>query len=176
MESLKEPKSLLTVANLVGLIATSAYFYKQNEMLKEELMRVSQLTDSLSKRMDKVEEHKTAQTEMVKKLHLNVKDMQREINYVDVEGIEDQINTIIHTLEQSQIPLETGGLQNRKIPSKHPLPSRSAKSADYRKRGSRREEMPKKRDTHTLVPDYEFGDEDYGDAEDLVAQVRKNYE
>ena len=116
MESLKHPGTVISTVSLVGLLGTSAYFYKKIGDLEEELNKFSDVVIRMDRTVNQ-EESTKAQLESVTgavrkfgQTLAEVKEMLDGINLATTEN-ERKIRAIIERLAEEDIEVD---LKNKK--------------------------------------------------------------
>ena len=110
MEKLKDPAMLLAVANSIGIVGTTAYFYKQLEAMRLDMVKMSQTLTGVIKKLSEIDKGSQSRDEA---LHL-LGDQMKRINqhledvpsFENLENIEMDLNEIVTVLEENEIPVE----------------------------------------------------------------------
>jgi hypothetical protein len=133
METLKDPAMLLSVANSIGIVGSIAYFYKQQEAQRLEMVKISQTLTVLLKKMaefEKNDQHKSetihALSEQIKRFndqidrmptldHINNIDdqIERMPTFDDINNVDIDLTEIIEVLAQKDIKIERPSLSYR---------------------------------------------------------------
>lgn len=121
MEKFKDPAMLLSVANSIGIVGTTAYFYKQLESVRTDLMRTSQAIVALTRKlgeMEKADQHQSETlrqvNEQIKRINETLADMPSFDNIADVES---DLSEIVAVLDENSIIVERPSQLGRQIRS-----------------------------------------------------------
>jgi len=137
MEKLKEPAMLLSVANSIALVGTTAYFYKQLEAIRLDMIKMSQTLTGVVRKISEMEKGEQRKGEALHTLNDQVKRINQQIDdlpsFDNFDNIDLDIDEIIAILEENNITIER--------PSKI---QRIRRSGD--RRNPRREEIEDKRE------------------------------
>lgn len=198
MEKLKEPAMLLSVANSIGLVGTTAYFYKQLEVVRVDMIKMSQTLQSVLRKlsdMDKAEQNKGEAlhilNDQIKRINDQLEDMP-SINEID--GVDLDLSEIVSVLSENNIQVErpsqnirhtrrSGDRKHRKEvevedrdrrkpgrgPSESGRTARSDSSRDYEKQTHRSANMP----TREVRGGQHRQEPTHDDDEDIIGEVRR---
>lgn len=115
MEKLKDAAMLLSIANSIGLVGTTAYFYKQIEAVRLDMVKMSQtMTGVLRKlsEMEKGDQHKTealhALNDQIKRINDQIDDLP---SFDSMDNIDLDLTEIIAVLEDNNIQVDRPSLQ-----------------------------------------------------------------
>jgi len=107
MDRLKEPEMMLSVANSVGLVGVTAYFYKQLEAMRMDMNKISQALRSVISKVAEIEKGDQNKSETLHMLNDQVKLISDEIkDFPSFDDVDLDLSEIIHTLEEHDIPVE----------------------------------------------------------------------
>lgn len=111
MDKLKDPALVVSVVDLVGLIGLAGYFYKQNEYLKEDILKISNSLDATISKLREIEKKNDVTCEGLQLLNDQVKttkhNMNNSPNYTDIDNIENNIENIMRGLKDNNINVES---------------------------------------------------------------------
>ena len=137
MDKLKEPGMVLSVANSIGLVGITAYFYKQNEALKLEMLKLTQTLTGVIRKISDMEKGDQNKSDVLHTLHDQIKSINEKLE--DMPNIETDLTELFTTLED-----EHGILVERPSLDYNP---RQSKRGSSRKHNSRRNDPPPQKST-----------------------------
>ena len=137
MEKLKDPAIMLSVANMVGLVGTTAYFYKQLESLRADMVALSRTMQTVVKKLDEVQRTDQRKSELVNELDREVSRMSELVNELPSFELTDNID---RDLEEVYKVLGDNGMGADR-PSQE-RSRRGSRSAGHRDRERERESRP----------------------------------
>lgn len=107
MEKFKEPVSLLTLVNSVGLLGTSAYFYKQLEGVRSDMTKMSQTITGLLRKVTELEKNEQNKGEGLHTLSDQVKRIHEQLEdaptYNMLDDLEMDLSEIVSVLGEKSI-------------------------------------------------------------------------
>lgn len=129
MEKLKDPAMLLSVANSIGIVGSTAYFYKQLETMRAEMVKMSQVLTTVLRKVAEVEKGDQHKNETIHALSEQIKRLNEQIERIPtfehIDNIDVDISEIIDVLCENNIPVER--------PSQAPRGRRSGDRRDPRR-------------------------------------------
>ena len=138
MNELKKPTSLLAGTNIIFSVGSFIYFCKRFEQLLLENVEINKTLLKMKKDLAENNNNDKQQDELLKNMHKEFKMIKENMGKIDEYKLEDEIKTIMDTLEANDIPIKSSK-KNRK--SKKYRGS-SSESLEY-------DDLPKRR---TLTP------------------------
>jgi len=146
MESIKHPGTILATIDAVALIGVTAYFYKQNQALQAEVIKLTESQAALAKKileLQTVAQQLPAMVELIKQLQATSGKTTNSLKQLGVEVIDR-----LDELEESSEGLASTLADNGFVPAE-PKPQykgrptkRGAKRPDVKKRWQIEEEQP----------------------------------
>ena len=105
MESLKRPEMLLSTANTAGLIGITIYFYRQIEIIKTEMTKISSHVSNLAKKLNEVQQG----NQQIPQLGQAIENINSNISYInhtmnetptfdDIDNMEASLQAIVKAL------------------------------------------------------------------------------
>jgi TolA-binding protein len=117
MEKLKDPAMLLSVANSIGLVGTTAYFYKQLEAIRLDMVKMSQTLTGVLRKLSEMEKGEQHKGEALHTLNDQIKHINEQIeelpSFDTVDNIDFDLSEIITVLEEHNIRVERPSQQQR---------------------------------------------------------------
>lgn len=146
MEKLKDPAMLLAVANSIGIVGTTAYFYKQLESLRLDLVKMSQSFTAVVRKVSEMEKGHQHNNEALHTLNDQIKGInQRLSELASLDNFEDMdvdIDEIISILTDHNINIERPSQSSRRRSGDRRPPSHRLDNED--RRDNRREITPRR--------------------------------
>lgn len=198
MDKLKDPAMALSLANTAGLVGVTAYFYKQMEAMRADMIKVSQTLGGVVKKVTEMEKGDQNQREALHTLNNQIKDMTASLKEMpsinDFEDLNYDMQEVMDVLAESGMSLDfpsetrTPKVRRQKSSSRsssrnrHRVPSPVSARPVRARRGhedSSERSSSRNRRTQTRRPvvaperSRSSSDED-DDDEDLINQVRKH--
>lgn len=126
MEKLKDPAMLLSVANSIGIVGSTAYFYKQQEALRLEMVKFSQTLTVVLRKLAEIEKNDQHKSDTIHTLSEQIKrfndqlermptfdtitdidnQLERVPTFDDIDNIDLDITDIIEALALKEIRVE----------------------------------------------------------------------
>jgi len=111
VDRLKDPATLLSVVDAIGLVGATYYFYKQNESLRADMQKMSQSIGAMVKKLGELEKTSQQNVEAVRVLNEQIKPINEQMKQfsdtiTDMSGMEEDLEMITATLEKHNIPIE----------------------------------------------------------------------
>lgn len=110
MEKLKDPAMLLSVANSIGLIGTTAYFYKQLEAIRLDMVKMSQTLTGVLRKISEMEKGEQNKSEALHVLNDQIKRINEQIDELPsfdaIDNMDIDLSEIIAVLEENNISVE----------------------------------------------------------------------
>jgi hypothetical protein len=107
MEKLKDPAMLLSIANSIGLVGTTAYFYKQIEAIRSDMVKISQTLTGVLRKITEMEKGEQNKSEVLHTLTDQIRHINEEINALPLPGTIDNMDLdlteILAVLEEHDI-------------------------------------------------------------------------
>lgn len=133
MEKLKDPAMLLSVANSIGLIGTTAYFYKQLEAIRLDMVKMSQTLTGVLRKISEMEKGEQNKSEALHVLNDQIKRINDQIDELPsfdaIDNMDIDLSEIIAVLEENNIPVErpsqlqrTRRSGDRRVPNRRNAP------------------------------------------------------
>lgn len=145
MERLKDPAMLLSVANSIGLVGTTAYFYKQLESIRLDMVKMSQTLTGILRKLTELEKGDQHKNEALHSLNDQIKRINDQIDdlptFDNFDNMDLDLSELFAALEENNIPIERPSLIQR-----------SRRSGDRRgssRRQSVESDVDDRRDTST---------------------------
>lgn len=130
MEKIKDPAMILSIANSVGLVGITAYFYKQLEAIRADMIKMSSVLTGALRKLSEMEKGEQGKSEALHTLNDQIKRINESIEQLPTfESVDDMgadLSEIVQTLSDNNINVE--------LPSYNPRPRRSGD-----RRGPRRQ-------------------------------------
>ena len=132
MEKLKDPAMLLSVANSIGLVGSTAYFYKQLEAVRIDMVKMSQTLTAVLRKISEMEKGEQHKSETVHALSDQIKRLNEQIerlpSFDHVDNLDLDLSEIVEILAENNITVER--------PSQAPRGRRSGDRRDPYRRES----------------------------------------
>jgi TolA-binding protein len=110
MEKLKDPAMMLSVANTVGLVGTTVYFYKQHEAIRLDMIKMSQTLQGVLRKIAEMEKGEQHKGEALHTLNDQIKRINDEIEDIsqlgDVENLKMDLSEVVAVLSENNINVE----------------------------------------------------------------------
>jgi TolA-binding protein len=110
MEKLKDPAMILAITANIGVVGTSAYFYKQLEAIRADLVKMSQTLTGVVRKLAEMEKGDQHKGEALHTLNDQVKNINQAIedlpSFESIDNLDIDLNEIIAVLEENNIPIE----------------------------------------------------------------------
>ena len=110
MEKLKDPAMLLSVANSIGLVGSTAYFYKQLEAIRLDMVKMSQTLTAVLRKVAEIEKGEQHKSETVHALGDQIKRLNEQIerlpSFGDFDNIDLDLTEIVDVLMENNISIE----------------------------------------------------------------------
>lgn len=139
MEKLKDPAMLLSVANSIGIVGTTAYFYKQLETMRLDMIKMSQTIQGMVRKLSELEKGDQNKSEALHTLTDQVKRTHEQLEDIpslsELDNLDVDLGEIVAVLEENNIKVERPS-QNIRL---------TRRSGD-RKATPRRDPEPEERD------------------------------
>lgn len=183
---MKDPAMLLSIVSLVGLVGNTAYFYKQLESIRLDMVKMSQTLTGVLRKLSELEKGDQHKSEALHALNDQVKHINEQIDYLpsfdSMENMELDISELVAVLEENNIQVERpseqtksrrGGSRRHKRESSDDR-RRPVRSRDFDSRSSRLSSRDSTRDSarehRASIPRTEPA---YDDDADLIGEVRR---
>lgn len=109
MEKLKDPSMLLSVANSIGIVGITAYFYKQIEAQRLDLIKMSQTLSAITRKLTEMEKGEQNKGEVLHTLNDQIKTINQQLenmpSFDTFNNVDDDLSEIIAVLEENNIPV-----------------------------------------------------------------------
>jgi hypothetical protein len=110
MEKLKEPAMLLSVANSIGLVGTTAYFYKQLEAVRLDMVKMSQTLQGVLRKLSEIEKGDQNKGEALHTLNDQIKRINDQLEDIpsinEIDGFDLDLSEIVTILSENSIQVE----------------------------------------------------------------------
>ena len=105
MDKFKDPAMLLSIADAVGLVGVTFYFYKQLESMRSDLTKTNQSVSGILHKLNEMEKGDRNRNETLQTLNEEVRRLGYELE--DLSSMEDildeDLEEIIKVLEKNNI-------------------------------------------------------------------------
>lgn len=134
MEKVKDPAMVLAIVNSVGLIGTSAYFYKQLEAVRTDMVKITQTLSSLARKVSEIEKHDQGKGEAMHALNEQIKNLNDCVeglpSFTDFDNLNIDLDALVETLGDNEIEVVRPSLEPKSRPQRYdnrrqPPPSRT---------------------------------------------------
>lgn len=136
MEKLKDPAMLLSVANTIGLVGTTAYFYKQLEAIRLDMIKMSQTITGVVRKLAEIEKGEQHKGEVLHTLNDQIKRINQQIeelpSFDSIDNLDVDMNELVATLEEHNIIIERPSQVQRPRRSGDRRPRRTDDTDDRR--------------------------------------------
>ena len=110
MEKLKDPAMLLSVANSIGIVGITAYFYKQLEAQRLDLIKLSQTLTAVTRKVAEMEKGEQNKGEALHALNNQIKEVNQQLenmpSFDPIDNFDLDLNEIITVLEENNILID----------------------------------------------------------------------
>lgn len=165
MDKIKEPMTLLTVGNTVGLVCIAAYYYKQTEELERKIALLDEKITALSTRQAHVDKELRDKVEGNEFAARALKKLNTEVGGAPNHQLYDDISELYDALAQKDIVVERPSQRPKKQPKKRGGRDRYQEDDDYDYRRPQR--------SHDKKPKVQYEEDDEEDEDDMVNHVRQ---
>jgi len=198
MERLKDPTMLLTIANTIGIVGSTAYFYKQMEAMRLDMIKISQTLTACARKIGELEKADQHKGESLRTLNDEVKRINQQIesipSFETIDGLDADLDEIVSVLDASditvdrpsQIPRQRIGKRrtedndDRRDNSRRPARStnvredknRTETNRDQNRRAPRRESNRETRNTQPRHDSRTEPSANVDDDADLIGEIR----
>ena len=115
MEKLKDPAMLLSVANSIGLVGTTAYFYKQLESVRIDMVKMADSLKAIARKMSEMEKGDQHKNDALHTLNDQVKridELVQELpSFEAMDNVDLDLSELYTVLEDNNIVIERPSLQ-----------------------------------------------------------------
>ena len=140
MDKLKDPAMILAVTANIGVVGTSAYFYKQLESMRADIIKLSQTVNGLVRKSTEIEKGDQNKAEALYALNDQIKRINQVVDDFSLteENIGTDLEEIIAVLGENNIQVERPSQAGRRLRSgdRRDRPRRGEE--EERSRGDRR--------------------------------------
>lgn len=189
MEKIKDPAMLLAIVNSVGLVGTTAYFYKQLESIRADMVKFSQTLTGVLRKLSEIEKGDQHKNEALHTLNDQVKRINEQIEdlptFDAMDNMDMDLSELVAVLEENNIQVDRpsqekvkskrGGRHKRKN-SDFEDRRRVPRSRDFDSRSSRLSSRDSTRDSsrdHRVQLSRTEPAMSYEDDADLIGEVRR---
>ena len=127
MDKYKEPAMLLSTANSIAIVGTSAYFYKQMEAIRTDIIKISQTLTTVVKKVNELDKNDQGRNESLRILNEDIKQLNGSVSdlpsFEELENVNQDVEEIVATLSEKDIKIA--------------LPSKEIRQPVIKYRGSR---------------------------------------
>jgi len=110
MEKIKDPAMLLSIANSIGLVGITAYFYKQIEAQRLDLLKLSQTLTVMAQKMTVTEKEDQGRKEALHVLNNQIREINQNLENVPTfefaDNMDYDLNEIIDALNEAGINVD----------------------------------------------------------------------
>jgi cell fate (sporulation/competence/biofilm development) regulator YmcA (YheA/YmcA/DUF963 family) len=110
MEKFKDPAMLLSVANSIALVGTTAYFYKQLEATRLDLGKVAQTLQGVLRKLSEMEKNEQHKGEALHTLNDQIKRINEQLEEMpslnETDNMDMDLSEIIAVLSENSIVVE----------------------------------------------------------------------
>ena len=105
MEKFKDPAMLLSIADAVGLVGVTFYFYKQLEILKSDIAKTDQNVKKIIAKIGEIEKGDQNHNESLKTLTGQMENISYDLDNLTNQGdeLDEDLEVIIRKLEDNNI-------------------------------------------------------------------------
>lgn len=151
MESAKQPATIISLANSIGLVGVTVYFYKQLALMQVQLAQLNTHVSTAIKELDALKKtgpHIQQLGQAIGELNTGLGKIDALVKTLpvmdDIDVLGDDVDNVIQTLEQSGITVERGsssrsrcsrsGHRDRRPPPRRPVGTKELDDSDDDKR------------------------------------------
>lgn len=132
MEKIKDPAMILALTANIGVFGSSAYFYKQLEAIRADLVKMSQTLTGVVRKIAEIEKGEQHKGEALHALNDQVRRINQAIDELPsfeiMNDMEDDLNEVVTVLQENDIQVDR--------PSQTPRRIRSGDRRDHPRRDS----------------------------------------
>ena len=141
MEMLKDPRNAVATANLVGLIGSTAYFYKQMEAVRLDMIKINETLAAVVRKITEMEKKDSGRADILKTVTDQLKQFNERLEKVPtmnvVHSLEKDLTEIVESLGSNGIEVELSSASVPEPVSKRALPP-ARRWAEYEEAEPRR--------------------------------------
>lgn len=151
MEKLKDPAMLLSLANSIGLVGSTAYFYKQLEAVRADMVKISQTLTGVLRKLSEMEKGEQQKGEALHTLNDQIKHINQQVSdlpsFEFADNVEFDLDEIVAALSDHDIHVERAAPVQRG----YGQPRRSGDRRGPARRALSDPELDDRRDTRRSV-------------------------
>lgn len=147
MDKIKDPAMLLSIVNSAALVGTTAYFYKQMEAMRADMLKITQTLSGVVRKLTEIEKTDQHKNESLHALNDQIKSINGALENMPspdvINNLDQDLEEIIEVMEDNNITIERPS-QNTKPYRNNDRRSRSRRDNEYdekkdhnRKQGNR---------------------------------------
>jgi hypothetical protein len=110
MEKVKDPAMVLSVVDLLGLVGTIFYFYKQNEAIRSDMVKITQTLGGVVRKLAEMEKSDQQKGEVLHGLNEQIKQLDQRISEVPniefADMIDGDLDEIVAALADNSIEVD----------------------------------------------------------------------
>jgi TolA-binding protein len=175
MDKFKDPAMLLSIADAVGLVGVTFYFYKQLETMRSDINKTNQNITKIVAKLGEMEKGDQNKNEMVQALNDQMKRLGYEID--DLSSLEnnitDDIEEIIKSLESNNIIIERPGQKSKYKSGDRKQRPRNEPENKREKRTEERSSKNWNKQKQSFADNKDDRLSDVDDDEELINSVRR---
>lgn len=147
---------LLSLANSIGLVGSTAYFYKQMEAMRLDMVKISQTLNGVVKKLAEAEKADQNRSEALHTLNTQVKDLNTAIeeipSFTEFQDLDEDVDAIVETLNEQSIPVERPSQTPRSYKRDRRNGSRRTDDFEDRSASARRKPAPRHEEPKRAPP------------------------
>jgi cell fate (sporulation/competence/biofilm development) regulator YmcA (YheA/YmcA/DUF963 family) len=156
METIKDPAMLLSLANSIAIVGNTAYFYKQMEAMRLDMVKISQTLNGVVKKLAEIEKGEQNRGEALHTLNNQVKDLNTAIeeipSFADFQDLDVDVDAVVETLNEQGIAVERPSQTPRSHKYDRRNGSRRTDDFEDRSASARRKPPPQRREEPKRAP------------------------
>lgn len=121
MEKLKDPSMILAVTANVGVVGVSAYFYKQLEAIRADLVKMSQTLTGVVRKIAEIEKGDQHKGEALHALNDQIRQINQAIDdlpsFDRLNDLDEDVNEVVAVLHDNDIVVDRPSQDPRRIRS-----------------------------------------------------------
>jgi TolA-binding protein len=170
MDRLKDPAMVVSLGNTVGLVGVTAYFYKQMEAMRQDMVTLSQSMSGIARQMSEIKRTEQNHSEALHTLNDQLKGVTENLesmSFKDMSELGDELEELYLALEDNEIYIDRPSQQ-----SKPPTPKRRTRNGRSRSNTQRSSSRrPSRRPIRQPISESSDSESEESDL-DLINQVR----
>jgi len=142
MEKIKDPAMLLSMTNSFGIVGIAAYFYKQLEAQRNDMLKISQTLGAVVKKLSDIEKGDQNKSETLHVLNEQIKQINDQMedlpSYDMFSDMDLDLSEIVSTLDEANITVERPSQRTQRRSKPSDRKSGRQSTDDKRETNSRR--------------------------------------